>query len=187
MITLGIIADTHIPDRVPQLHPNILTVLRQARVEAILHAGDVSVPRVLHELETIAPVHAVRGNRDWLKLSRLPSHLRLEFAGVKIGMAHGHGNLVRYLLEKPRNLLLGLKEETYIHYMLSVFPDMDVIVFGHMHRAVNVRLGGKLIVDPGSACCVEDKKKGPSMAMLHIHDRDLVEAEIIYLNNVGNR
>ena len=34
-------------------------------VDAILHAGDISRPRVLAQLAEIAPVHAVAGNRDW--------------------------------------------------------------------------------------------------------------------------
>jgi hypothetical protein len=181
LITLGIIADTHIPDRVPRLHPNVLPVFRQAGVQAILHAGDVSVPRVLKELETVAPVHAVRGNRDWVSLGRLPKSLRLEFGGVKIGLAHGHGNFWRYMIEKPLNLLMGLKKERYINYMLSVFPDVDVIVFGHMHLVVNQCLEGKLVFDPGSACCAEDEVKGPTVGLLHLKGEGQVEAEVVYL------
>jgi putative phosphoesterase len=64
MTTLGVLADTHIPDRVPTLNPRVIQVFRQAQVSAILHAGDVSVPQVLAELEKIAQVYAVRGNRD---------------------------------------------------------------------------------------------------------------------------
>ena len=181
MITLGLIADTHVPDRAVRLHPNVLPVFRRAGVQAILHAGDVSVPRLLDELGTVAPVHAVRGNRDLYRLGRLPGKLQLEFGGVSIGLVHGHGNLLSYLVEKPRNLLFGLDEEIYIRYALSVFPEVQVIVFGHMHRVVNQRREGKLMVDPGSACCVLDKEKGPSVGLLHIHDGGQVEAEIIYL------
>lgn len=181
MITLGVIADTHIPDRQPGLHPNVLPVFQREGVQAILHAGDVSVPRVLDELATVAPVYAVRGNRDFYRLRHLPSQLRMEFAGVTIGLAHGHGNLPRYLIEKPRNLLLGLKEENYIRYMLSVFTDVDVIIFGHLHRMVNQQREGKLVFDPGSACCALEKQKGPSVGVLRIHAGGPVKAEVIYL------
>jgi putative phosphoesterase len=186
LITLGIIADTHIPDRMPRLHPDVLPVFKQAGVQAILHAGDVSVPRVLSELEQVAPVHAVRGNRDWVSLRGLPHSLELDFAGIKIGLAHGHGNLMRYVLEKPHNILWGVKEENYINYMLSVFPSADVIVFGHMHRVVTQRLDGKLMFDPGSACCPGDRQKGPSVGLLHLNG-GLPEAEIVYLKSRSDR
>ena len=170
-----------IPDRMPRLNPRVLPIFRDAGVQAILHAGDVCVPRVLRELETVAPVQAVRGNRDWVSLRQLPTSLRLEYGGVSIGLTHGHGNLSRYLIEKPRNLLFGLKEERYINYALSLFPEVEVVVFGHMHRVVIQRVGGKLVFDPGSACCVGDNQKGPSVGLLHIHAEGQVEAEVIYL------
>lgn len=182
MITLGIIADTHIPDRMPRLHAGVLPAFRRAGVRAILHAGDVCVPRVLRELETVAPVFAVQGNRDWISLRHLPTSLILEFDGVKIGLAHGHGGLWRYLLEKLHNSLYGLKEEKYVDYMLSFFPGVDVIVFGHVHRIVNQRLSGKLVFDPGSACCAEDIEKGPTVGLLNIYEQGQVDAEVVYLN-----
>ena len=66
MITLGVVADTHVPDRARQINPDLLRVLRQAQVQAILHAGDVCSQVVLDQLGQIAPVYAVRGNRDWI-------------------------------------------------------------------------------------------------------------------------
>lgn len=183
LIRLGIIADTHIPDRVPRLHPRILPVFQEAGVEAILHAGDVCVPGVLKELEAVAPVQAVRGNRDWISLRQLPKRLILEYGGVTIGLVHGHGDLLHYLIEKPRNLILGLKTERYVNYVLSVFSDVDVIIFGHLHRAVLERVGSRLVFDPGSACCAADKEKGPSVGLLNIQAGGKVEGEIVYLNN----
>jgi len=91
MITLGIIADTHVPDRVPQLNPRIFSIFREAGVQAILHAGDACSSDVLSQLGEIAPVHAVRGNRDSTRLAYLPRKLTLEFGGLTIGMMHGHG------------------------------------------------------------------------------------------------
>ena len=45
MTSLGVLADTHIPDRVPELDPQIIQVFRRAGVAAILHAGDVSAAK----------------------------------------------------------------------------------------------------------------------------------------------
>jgi hypothetical protein len=99
MTTLGVLADTHIPDRVPDLNPKVIQIFQQAQVAAILHAGDVSVPRVLKELEQVAPVHAVRGNRDIFYLRNLSMQIRLTIDGVSIGMAHGHETFIRYMLD----------------------------------------------------------------------------------------
>jgi len=47
MTSLGVLADTHIPNRVPGLNPQVTQCFREADIVAILHAGDVSVPKVL--------------------------------------------------------------------------------------------------------------------------------------------
>ena len=82
MITLGVLADTHVPDRVTQLNRRVLEIFQRAEVNAILHAGDVSIPRVLEELKQVAPVHAVQGNRDIFYLRQLPMRIELNFEGV---------------------------------------------------------------------------------------------------------
>ena len=86
MVTLGVISDTHIPDRARSLERLVLDVFQSAGVKAILHAGDVSTPRVITQLEEIAPVHAVRGNRDWVALAHLPYQSLLTFDGIKVGV-----------------------------------------------------------------------------------------------------
>ena len=59
---IGVVADTHIPDRTRELPAEIFDHLHG--VDMILHAGDVSRQIVLDRLATIAPVIAVQGNRD---------------------------------------------------------------------------------------------------------------------------
>ncbi len=67
MTTLGLISDTHIPDRAAELNPRVLQIFEEARVSQILHAGDIMNQTVLDELAQVAPVQAVCGNRDvWI-------------------------------------------------------------------------------------------------------------------------
>src|SRR5512140_1331262 len=96
----GVVADTHIPDRAPGMHPQVSTALRQAGVSLILHAGDICTPRGLDELRKIAPVEAVRGNRDWSFIPALPLVRRLELGGVVVALMHGHGGFLNYLRDK---------------------------------------------------------------------------------------
>jgi len=54
---LGLISDTH-----GLLRPEALRALQDS--DFIIHAGDVGDPKILEELERLAPVVAVRGNID---------------------------------------------------------------------------------------------------------------------------
>ena len=180
MAVIGVISDTHVPDRAPALHPRVLQVFRQAGVERILHDGDVMVPGVLDELARVAPVQAVRGNRDFFALRHLPTSLSLECEGVKIGLAHGHGSWDIYLKDKMDISLYGKRAGRYLQRMLLAFPEADVIVFGHLHVPGSLWLEGKLVFNPGSACCPWPKAHPPTVGLLHIQGGK-AQGEIIEL------
>jgi putative phosphoesterase len=169
VIVLGVLADTHIPDRARGLDPHVGEIFRESGVQAILHAGDVSVPVVLEELSKIAPVTAVQGNRDMYRLRKLPVKCLLEFEGVQIGLTHGHGCLEEYLLDKIQYILTGIDEERYIRRVFGVFPAAKVIVFGHTHLRLNAWMEGKLLFNPGSACCAPGNPMKPSLGLLRVH------------------
>jgi uncharacterized protein len=181
MINLGVLSDTHIPDRAWQVNPALVERFRKERVEAILHAGDVSVPRVLTELNTIAQVHAVRGNRDWLRLGRLQHHQIIQIGGISIALTHGHFGLRTYITDKVRYLREGLNPERYIQRIIAKFPEADVIIFGHIHVPINRTIGGRLVLNPGSACCPHDPNLAPSAALLRIQEGGQVCGEIFQL------
>ena len=93
MELIGIISDTH-----DYLDPKVPSLFRD--VSHIIHAGDVGRPRILLELEQMAPVSAVLGNTDhdldlkmyeWVKVGtrRILVHHIVDFACAR-GVA---GNL----------------------------------------------------------------------------------------------
>jgi putative phosphoesterase len=169
MAVLGVISDTHIPDRVPQLNPRVLEIFRRAGVQQILHAGDISIQDVLDELAQVAPVLAVCGNRDVWNLKHLPPKLELEVEGVRIGLTHGHGTLFDYIFEKFDIAVKGRRVGRYLQRVVSAFPTADVIVFGHLHVAGIMNLEGKLVLNPGSACCPFPRSLKSSVGLLHVH------------------
>src|ERR1700747_1941807 len=123
MTVIGVISDTH-----GLLRPEAVEALRG--VDRILHAGDVGDPQILKELESIAPVTAVRGNVDsgeWGQ--KLPLTEVVEVDGVSIYMLH--------ILDK-----LDLKPEA------SRFA---VVVYGHSHIPKIEEKNGVLYFNPGSA------------------------------------
>ena len=182
MATLGIIADTHIPDRASRLDARVLAIFQSARVEAILHAGDVSAPGVLKTLAEVAPVYAVRGNRDWVWLRRLPSTLTLHIEGVSIGLTHGHGSWKNYLADRIYLLFHDYRHEMLLPRLLSAFPHTRVIVFGHGHVPLNRWMGGQLLFNPGSPHFPHNKRITPSLGLLHLSAGGDVKGEIIPLD-----
>ena len=87
-IVLGVVTDSHVPERMKSIPASALQSFYQNDVTTILHAGDICNSRTLTQLEKVAPVIAVRGNRDiWSSSGRsLPLSLVVEFGGVKIGL-----------------------------------------------------------------------------------------------------
>lgn len=181
MIKLGVISDTHIPDRARRLNERVIPIFQKAGVSVILHAGDVSTPRVLRELENVAPVYATRGNRDWLLLRYLPPTIQLNFNGVTIGLTHGHGGLRNYLVSRVKYMLGGYRIELFKPRLLETFPKARVIIFGHTHRILNQWSNGQLLFNPGS-CQVPDLNiTPPSVGLLTIYQSGVVEGEIVML------
>jgi putative phosphoesterase len=180
LITLGILADTHVPDRVPGLKPALFSIFRDAQVDAILHAGDISIPDVLEQLQEIAPVYAVRGNRDWFELRRLPIALALDFEGVTVGLMHGHGSLGVYLWDKVKSVILGTQPERYLRRAYNAFPGAKVVVFGHTHIPVKRWVDGRLYFNPGSAAYPANKAPAASVGILSIGPQRRVDAKILY-------
>lgn len=138
---VGLIADTHIPYRRRYLPQSVLEAL--ARVDLILHAGDINVPEVLNLLSTIAPVVAVAGNGDEGDFAESLGHCKaLELNGYRVGLTHGH---------------LGSGKTTPDRAYGS-FAGADVIVFGHSHIPLIEQRGTTLLVNPGSAT---DRRRQP--------------------------
>lgn len=182
MLSIGAIADTHVPDRARQLNPKVMSIFSEYRVAAILHAGDISSPVVLRQLCEIAPVHAVQGNRDIWRLSHLPMKLSLEFGGVTIGLTHGHSSFSGYLTQKLSYLIKGYQFSRFQQRLKEEFPDARVIIFGHTHRSENTWSGKTLIFNPGPANKLDWGKVLPSLGLLHIQDSGQVRGEIILLD-----
>ena len=124
---IGVISDTHnfFDPQIPKLFQG---------VEHILHAGDIGSPRIILELEQIAPVTAVLGNTDDPGL-----HFRqteaIELAGRKFLVHH---------IVNPQSL-----DDLLSSRVAREQP--DVIVFGHTHKPFNQTIGGTLFFNPGYA------------------------------------
>lgn len=137
-LVVGVVSDTHFPRFGTQLPKRLIDGLRKANVRAILHAGDLVTPLAIELLETIAPVVAVQGNNDkrkhWPK--PLPPSTVVEFAGVRVGLVHGHAGTGRTTPDRAFNTFLD--------------ENVAAIVFGHSHVPHISMRDGRLLVNPGS-------------------------------------
>lgn len=135
---VGLIADTHIPWDVKVLPPYIRDAFKD--VDLILHAGDIYVPEVLDELETIAPVLAARGNGDlqFPEDHRLKGSHVLDMDGFRLGLTHiiPYPELPLYSLEKAMKREFG--------------GPVDIAIFGDTHVALIDNYQDVLLINPGS-------------------------------------
>ena len=84
---IGLIADTHIPESVRNLWPQVHEVFRGT--DCILHAGDLHSGSLIDELAALAPIFVARGNGDVeVAHERLRDSWVLEFDGVTICLIH---------------------------------------------------------------------------------------------------
>ncbi|MCJ7694693.1 MAG: YfcE family phosphodiesterase [Anaerolineaceae bacterium] len=181
-ITLGIVSDTHIPDRMPSLPKELLIQLENKGVDGILHAGDVCSQSVLDQLAEIAPVHAVQGNRDWLYGFKLPKALDLTFNGVKLTLTHGHISIPFYFVDKFYYMLNGFRFDRSHSNLAKRHPDSKIIVFGHTHRQVCTQANGRWFFNPGATYPCLFNNHNPQYGFLTIDQDGEITSELRSLN-----
>jgi len=120
---IGVISDTH-----GLLRPEALAAL--ARVDHILHAGDVGDPAILDALAAVAPLTAIRGNIDTKgRCAALPATEILELGGTSIYMLHDRNQID----------------------LNPAAAGITIVISGHSHKPAIEHRGGVLYFNPGSA------------------------------------
>lgn len=149
MKRIGLISDTH-----GVLPAEIFTFFDG--VDLILHAGDIGKEAVITELFAIAPVRAVYGNTDHFPIV---SHYKriefLEIEGIRICLTH--------IIGSPKSFSFEL---------FKMNKNVDVVVFGHTHKALQTKFEKILFVNPGSASQPRYSKTR-SVAILEIKNKKI--------------
>lgn len=120
---IGVISDTH-----DTMRDDALDALRGS--DLIIHAGDIGGREILENLETIAPVVAVRGNMDrepWT--DDLPRTEVVEIGDISI-----------YILHDLLSMNLNPKAAGF-----------NMVISGHTHKPKVRKVEGILFLNPGSA------------------------------------
>ena len=156
---IGLISDTHIPDRAKEIPQKVFEAFNE--VDLILHAGDLTSPKVIEELEKTAPVVAIQGNMDRVNGIDLPIAKTIEVEGLKIGIAHGEV----YPRADTQQLVYLAKE-----------LDVDILVTGHSHQPKIEQTDGVLLLNPGSP--IVPRRADRTVMLLEIKNKE-VDVEII--------
>ncbi|TPG28306.1 metallophosphoesterase family protein [Mycolicibacterium hodleri] len=139
---LLLIADTHLPKRARDLPASVWEQV--ARVDVVFHAGDWVCTTLLDEIEARANrVVGCWGNNDGEDLRRrLPERADVELEGVRFTVTHETGASTR-------------RDQR----MATLYPDVDVLVFGHSHIPWDTTAEtGLRLLNPGSPT---DRRRQP--------------------------
>ncbi len=139
---LLLISDTHVPNRARDMPPAVWDAVEEADV--VLHAGDWMAPDLLDRLQDRTPfLVACWGNNDGDEVrARLPERADANLGGLRFTVTHEAGASA------------GRDER-----MARLYPDTDVLVFGHSHIPWDATAStGLRLLNPGSPT---DRRRQP--------------------------
>jgi hypothetical protein len=154
---IGVISDTH-----GLLRPEVLPALKG--VDQILHLGDVGKISILKELETIAPVTAVRGNVD-----REGPCAKLPETEVVLVENPPHASLYLYMLHDLKTIHLD-----------PAAAKFAAVLSGHTHVPNYFTQKGVLYLNPGS-CGPRRFELPVTLAVLTLNGDGELTPQIVYL------
>ena len=132
---IGVVSDTH--DNTRNV-ARIVEILRDARVERVIHTGDITRAETLRVLAGVeVPLFGVYGNNDHAReeLGAAAAELGIHLAEPPLEL-HWAGR--RIVVVHDRNAHLGLAPHA-----------RDVLLHGHDHRYSFERVNGGIVFNPG--------------------------------------
>lgn len=155
---IGVVGDTH--NRMPNVE-QIVTLFREARVDRVVHTGDITQPRVLEHFATLdVPLLGVYGNNDHGERTRLATE------AARFGMD---------FVDPPRTLEWAGRRILVVHDPIeapdTLPSDLDLVLHGHTHRHRHEHQNGTLIFNPGE--CAGHREGRNAVGLV-----DLVSLEI---------
>ncbi|MBM7168722.1 metallophosphoesterase [Streptomyces sp. G44] len=159
-VRLLLISDTHVPLRARRLPDELLR--ETDRADVVIHAGDWVDVATLDLLEKRARrLVGVFGNNDGAELrARLPEVARAGLGGLRFGVVHETG--------------AARGRETRC---AALYPDLDVLVFGHSHIPWDSEApGGLRLLNPGSPT---DRRRQPYRTYMTCEVADGVLGEVV--------
>jgi putative phosphoesterase len=133
-VDIVVVADSH-----SRPHPRTHSLIEAVAPQVILHAGDIGDLSVLTQLQTIAPVLAVRGNIDE-HAPTLPDSMKIDFMA-------GARRMLSVLL--THIAVYGPKLHAEVARQARA-GGADLVICGHSHVPFIGRDKGLVVFNPGS-------------------------------------
>jgi hypothetical protein len=133
---IGVVGDTH--DRTDNVD-RIVALFSEARVERVVHTGDITSPAVLEQFARLeVPMLGVFGNNDHSE------RIRLEHEASRFGMDFA---------PPPRTFRWAGRRILVVHdpeeAPATLSAEIDLVLHGHTHRHRHELHGDTLIFNPG--------------------------------------
>ncbi len=159
---IGLISDTHISNNNEKIPAEVREIFKG--VDHIFHAGDIYSLSVLDDLQKIAPVLAARGDDDWILKAedeRVKEKHVVHIAGLSIWITHQFFPLDFYSSGRLSfdDTLKELKK-------YQTLP--DIVVFGHTHKTLSLKIENTLYLNPGSATLPNYESRLGTVSILNI-------------------
>ena len=169
---IGLLSDAHLPNVIrdlDELGPEPVEFL--AKVDLILHGGDLTSPAVLDWLEQFAPVLCATGNNDPIPDPRCQDVQLLELDGWRLGMVHSMEGQFRPISDLQR-----------------LFPHaVDIMFSGHTREERIDHRDGVSMINSGSITFPDHKELRLGTAGLLELKPGWLSAEIIPLGETIGR
>ncbi len=173
MVRIGLLSDTHVPVDAKSLPAQIKEIFSD--VDLILHAGDIYLPSVLDELESMAPVLAARGDDDFDVDGdeRVKDKHTLTIDGVSVSLSHVEPGLGPWAVfpDEKVDLTSGIYQTEQVS---------GIFVFGHSHVSKVQNRGNYIMINPGSPTFPYYTHRAGTVAVLTLNQSG-VEVSVVQL------
>jgi putative phosphoesterase len=162
-VTVGILSDSH-DDR--GAAEGALLLFRAEGVEMVFHLGDVCGPSVLAGYRDPAiPLCGVFGNNDYDRDGLQEATGGAFRQGPRVETVDGRKILLAHSYDQLQGELNGKGR-------------FDLVLFGHTHRPLTMRVGKALVVNPGESCGLTRGKNTCAIVDLATMEPRIVEISL---------
>ena len=138
----------------------------EEKADMLIHLGDLEGGEYYIEQTAGCPVHMVAGNNDIF--TQLPVEKEFVLGGKRFFITHGHRYYVSAGYE--RICQAGLRRKA------------DIVIFGHIHRPVQIEKNGMLLLNPGSISYPRQTGRQSTYMVMELTADNEVKVELKYVD-----